>query len=348
MLIIRQGKTNWKFLLIIIIVAVIVGGGIFVYQRRIIKETMAPMSLELPKEEIVQPEKEELPKEVISEYEIFTREIAYKGTILQPGRLPIRTLFIPEGTEIARIEGYLEALNADTTNTREVGIAVGSEIPANCRAKYYLDISPSGDQRKDLVLETNLLQPGTNQITVWISSEGEWGGEISWISLKLKIYYKGEAPKLSETINILKGPIDPIECKLLKIYVNEQYKYEIKYPEDWLIYESDGTFVSFSPIGKEIPIEYAGDVIIEVVRLNRDDVQRLVDREIERGSFLYKREISAGSGNYEGIQVLAVGISKLHIIYFSRGEFTYKISMNIESLQMPTINRILSSFKFLD
>jgi hypothetical protein len=133
---------------------------------------------------------------------------------MQNARLPIRYLIIPEKTKIQKIEAELEAFNRDPVYARSVGIAVGSQIPEDCRAKYYFVLGPEEIKRKSFILETDFFRTGVNLITAWVSTYGEWGGIESWVSLKLKIYYSGEEPKLLQGVSILEKPIDPISCKL--------------------------------------------------------------------------------------------------------------------------------------
>ena len=47
-MIIKQGRTNWKYILIVFIVAVIFIGGLFVYQRWIEKQDIGGPELEIP------------------------------------------------------------------------------------------------------------------------------------------------------------------------------------------------------------------------------------------------------------------------------------------------------------
>lgn len=148
------------------------------------------------------------------EYTIFSKEIAYRGTAGQNARLPIAKISIPQNTKISKIEAYLEAFNRDPTYARSVGIAIGQDIPTNCKANYYLTLGPNSTQSKNFNLDPELFKPGINLITSWISTYGEWGGVESWITLKLKFYYTGNPPKLLEEISILTAPIDPINCKL--------------------------------------------------------------------------------------------------------------------------------------
>jgi RNA binding exosome subunit len=147
------------------------------------------------------------------EYTIFSKEIAYRGTAGQNARLPIVKIFIPQNTKISKVEAYLEAFNRDPTYARSVGIAIGKEIPTDCKANYYLTLGPDSTQSKNFNLDPELFKPGINLITSWISTYGEWGGVESWITLKLKFYYTGDSPKLLEEISILTAPIDPISCK---------------------------------------------------------------------------------------------------------------------------------------
>jgi hypothetical protein len=127
--------------------------------------------------------------------------------------LPIVKIFIPQNTKISKVEAYLEAFNRDPTYARSVGIAIGKEIPTDCKANYYLTLGPDSTQSKNFNLDPELFKPGINLITSWISTYGEWGGVESWITLKLKFYYTGDSPKLLEEISILTAPIDPISCK---------------------------------------------------------------------------------------------------------------------------------------
>ena len=48
-MIIKQGKPNWKYILIVFIVAVIFIGGFFAYQRWIEKQNIGGPELEIPK-----------------------------------------------------------------------------------------------------------------------------------------------------------------------------------------------------------------------------------------------------------------------------------------------------------
>jgi len=63
----KQGKTNWKYILIVVILAIITSGGIFIYQKGMIQE-MIPLLVEFP--EIKKPEKKEeirIPEQIISQ-----------------------------------------------------------------------------------------------------------------------------------------------------------------------------------------------------------------------------------------------------------------------------------------
>ena len=208
-----QERTNWKYITIVVILAVVVGGGIREWQYlQSIEEEFRITQREAEKEETTPSETEKKsPEEMVSQYEIFSREVAYRD-IWYRSRLPVRTLFVPEKTKINRIEAYLEALNFDPSNQRNVGIAIGPEIPSDCQGEYYLELNPKETASRSFSLDKELFQSGNNQITAWLSTEAEWGGGESWVSLKLEIYHQGEAPKLSDRVNILRGPIDPIEC----------------------------------------------------------------------------------------------------------------------------------------
>jgi hypothetical protein len=154
---------------------------------------------------------EKLPEGVKSkEYEIFSQEIAYRGTVGKDARLPMRNLFIPPTTQIYKVEAYLKAFNSDPFYSRSAGIMIAPET-GDCRAKYYLTLSSKEIDETSFDLETNWFKPGINSITSWVSTYREYGPD-SWVTLKLKIYYKGEPPTLFE--GILKGPIDPISCTL--------------------------------------------------------------------------------------------------------------------------------------
>ena len=47
-MIIKQGKTNWKYILVVIVLATIVGGAIFGYQRWVEKQNIGGPELEIP------------------------------------------------------------------------------------------------------------------------------------------------------------------------------------------------------------------------------------------------------------------------------------------------------------
>jgi len=156
---------------------------------------------------------EELPPESkMKEYEIFSQEVAYRGSKNQAGRLPIKSIVISPETKIYKIEGYLKAFNRDPEYARSVGIAVGKNIPYDCKADYYLTLSSNTISETKFKLSPTLFKTGPNLITSWVSTYGEWGGIESWVTLKLKFFYSGEPPRLSEDILIFTESMDPISC----------------------------------------------------------------------------------------------------------------------------------------
>jgi hypothetical protein len=318
-----------------------------------------------PKEKIVEEKeiekeitqlKEKLPKEFIKEYEIFSEEVAYRD-IWYYSRLPVRTLFIPEGTKINRVEAYLEALNFDPANTRDVGIAIGLEIPDDCQAGYYLTLGPKETAKKQFDLETDLFQTGTNQITAWISTPAEWGGGVSWVSLMLKIHYQGESPKILEKIEVLKGLIDPIECMLRGIYRDRVYKYEIKYPKNWGVYPFIEGVVDFYPPGVKPQLGGRGRIIsISVINWWYPEgrtYEEWLDFLIKEYPQLYfgKKDIIFGEENYKGIEMRekrADG-SIRRSISLVRNSLVYNFTLTDEnSPYISVFNQMLSTFRFLE
>ena len=356
-----QGKTNWKYIFILLILAVVVGGGILVYLRQIEKKVefseVPGGKIKIEKESVQLEKKEEVPEEKFIEYTVFTKEIAYRD-IWYYSRLPIRTLFIPKGTKINRIEAFLEALNFDPSNQRHVGIAIGAEIPNDCQAGYYLTLNPKETASRTFELDTALFQTGDNVITAWVASEVEWGGGASWVSLTLKIYYQGKTPQISDQVEILKGPIDPIECMLRGTYRSKRYKYEIQYPKDWSFYESSsrsGEIVYFYPPGKEPkPGGEDREITIHIIEWLQwyKPLEEWVDLNLEKGIYRDKKEIIFGRGDYQGIEVREkiFGLtSYARTVLFERNTNYYSISIiNENSIYMPVFDQMLSTFRFLE
>ncbi len=155
-----------------------------------------------------------------AEYQLFNKEISYRGSS-SPGNeeishLPTKLLYIPSTTKIQKIEATMEAYNHDPEYPRSAGIAVGYQIPDDCKSAFYIpSINPNSTVKKSFELSPGLFRKDINQITTWISTYKEWGGDQSWVSLKIKIYYTGEKPKiLEEGTHVIEKSIDPINCKL--------------------------------------------------------------------------------------------------------------------------------------
>lgn len=187
-------------------------------EYKTIEEILAPL-IEKMKEEYYWPEyEEELPRGVLSaDYELFSKEIAYRGNA-SPGyeenaHLPIRYLYLPATAKIYKIETTLEAYNRDPQYPRSAGIAVGYKIPEDCQSAYYFTLGSQVTREGSFALNPSLFRTGNNLITAWISTYGEWGGNESWVSLKMKIYYTGGKPQLLEGVSIIEKAVDPIMCK---------------------------------------------------------------------------------------------------------------------------------------
>lgn len=356
-----QGKTNWKYILIVITLASIVGAGILWWTNQQdfpieFPEIKKPEETELSEEEIIQPE--EVLEEFVSEFKVFSREVSHKGDIWQYSHLPVRVFSIPEETKINRVEAYLEALNYDPEHSRNVGIAIGPEIPDDCRGGYYLNLSSRETAEKNFNLDTNLFKPGINKITAWVSIEAEWGGDQSWVSLTLKIHYEGQAPRLQGETTILKGPINPIECTPLGIYRNKKYKYEVDYPEDWSFYELAGEeTVDFYPPGEKPQLGGRGRAIsISVINWWYPEdrtYEEWLNFLITEYPQLYqeKKDIIFGKGNYEGTEMREKkshgGVSRT--VSLVDDSLVYNISIIDEnSPYISVFNQILSTFRFLD
>lgn len=211
--------------------------------------TMEPSEVPEPAEEILIPpaeEEEELGEESEIEYEIFFQDIGYRGGASQDAYLPVKFLFIPDNTKISKIEGYLAAFNGDSLYSRKIGIAVGLSIPADCRAEYYIDrVDSLGSREERFAMEPELFKAGMNQITSWVSTYEKLAGENSWISLTLKFFYRGDAPRLLKDETVLTDPIDPISaagCVTAEtgsggwknyVYNKPEYQIGLRYPQGW-------------------------------------------------------------------------------------------------------------------
>jgi len=180
-------------------------------------------------------------------------------------------------------------------------------------------------------------------------------GLVAWQYLGMP---KGEEEILEE--KALEAPPED-ETADWKVYRNEEYGYEIKYPERWVVHEVAGKkSISFVPENWEYTKPglfryYTERERIDIAVFEQTDLQEWLE-EAREASTLTKKEIEIGTGNYKGEEFQGPFLIfpaepgqevDLRVIILIHNSFIYRIRIAKDDLTMSVFNQMLSTFRFL-
>jgi len=348
-----QGKTNWKFVAIVVVLAVIVGGGILFW----IKRTEIP-SVEFP--EIKKPEK--IVEDETASWKTYRNE-EYGYEI----RYPSEWIIIKEDPKFV--------VFADEEETKIQKEKQAGEI--RCSAGVWLYDNDEGLSLYDWV------------VNKWGEPEKRYLGKISKVEINNLEGIKYEFESMGLETNVLFSKnnkvidiqttfdgctdlqtifnqmlstfrfIEVDETANWKTYRNENYKYEVKYPPDWKLYEPypDSWAVSFtSPsLQKEFTIDILETSLGKVIGEKPPPV--CLAGRCSDATFFKDAEITLN--NIKGIQrQIIYGDFPGPLIQietaFSKDKFVFTLGFRhweiseIKSEDLDFYNQMLSTFRFLE
>jgi len=338
-----QGKTNWKFIAIVVILAILVSGGILGYLNYLKKEIIS-LSV-FP--EIKKPEKIEKAK--LPRFEDFLVFEEFRGFPALPNisSNPDVLKFVTEITEGAKkgpnFAGHYTIVEWGCGTECQSGVVVDAENGAI----YPLSLSAFG---RKFQLNSNLLiinPPETikslypyypydesGKLPDWLYSEN-----YVWKDNKFILIYKFQPEKIED------------ETANWKTYRNEEYGFEIKYPEGESIgYEGKTEYVIQS-----FKIDF-GSFLITIW----ENSQKLPIRDyfIEESACVLNKPVCEylryNGKSFKIMQVsdniewLSPEDKTIKQVFISTTDGKYIINFLNRSLTENIFNQMLSTFKFLE
>jgi len=361
MLFITQGKTNWKFLLIIIILAIVVGAGALWNMKRLEQSYQPP--------EIKKPERVDT-KERLPKFEDFPISEEFKNLPALPdfSSNPDALLFITKITEGAKegpnFAGQYTIIEWGCGTECQSGVVVDAKT--GTIYSTHLPLSAFG---RDFRIDSNLLiidPPETiesrypyypydesGKLPAWLYSE-----YYKWENNQFVLVYKYKPEKIAD------------ETADWKTYSNEEYGFEMKYPEELLSTEPlqpkmksiDCDYANFANKCPFVPIEGFTGSEEEAIRQGFAKTERLV---IDGKPFCLQTMVEGAAGtiyvtyNYTSLRNKKCLVLSFAVPYPNCSNYlpisnpemqkAYDQCKTENEITKPeTINQILSTFRFID
>ena len=177
---------------------------------------------------------------------------------------------------------------------------------------------------------------------------GEFQQEISNLKTQLSQLEKArdnEEIKLPEQPEL---PADPMAN--WKIYENEKYGYEIKYPENWNI-KDFGMIDIDNPNFTGLSLSSINNLNVEI-SFNLSNIGRITLVEKSKYSISNQKQSDVAINNIEGIKISGDTIDSGKVIaifmhYPKEPKNTFIIRLNDYS-KLDVFNQVLSTFKFIE
>ena len=320
-----KGKTNWKYILIILVLALIVGGGVFGYLRHFKKEII--YFSEFP--EIKKPEK--FPTGIIE------------------GSLGYPSDFIPEEMKVCTEDVHLKKQYCTEKHIQGEKYTHG--------IGYRIEV-PTGDY----------------YVFATLPSWGDYRAYYSeFVTCGLKVDCPSHKPIIVKVkANEIISNIDPMdwygtseeefreiitkETANWKTYRNEKYKYEIKYPSDWKLYEPypSSWMVSFTNLSKN---EEFTIYVLETSVIEKKPPPICLGGHCSEATFFKDTEITVDKINGIQRQIIYGNFPSPLIqmdTYISKEKFLFNFSFRhweideITSEDKNFYDQMLSTFRFLE
>lgn len=146
--------------------------------------------------------------------------------------------------------------------------------------------------------------------------------------------------------------VGEIDTSNWQTYRNEEYGFEVKYPQGWKFKAISDQITQFGTNEEFLGVYHTPPNHIQVYQsvndlLNNDqglDFNSWINKQIANGLFYDKKTIIIS--DIQGVEVIDRGIINFRNILVKKGEYIYSIVVNQDHSQMNIFDQILSTFKF--